>query len=132
MKNLNYKIENFKKATLRLNEACLLYDIQNDIVQDSIIQRFEFTFSLAVAAMKSYLENQGVVLEETYPRSIFKIAFKHGLIHDEDVWIGLLLDRNLTSHIYNQSVAQEISERIVLKYLTQFQKLLEKLAISEW
>lgn len=42
MKKLEYKFKNLKKAYARLNEVATLYDGKNDIIRDSLIQRFEW------------------------------------------------------------------------------------------
>lgn len=127
MKNLDMKLENFQKATARLSEACALYDNGNDIVRDSIIQRFEFTFTVANAALKAFMQNEGVVFENSFPRTIFKQAFANKLIGNEKAWLNLIEDRNLTSHIYSESVANEIAQRIKDVYASEFKMLCDKL-----
>lgn len=127
MKNLKNKYENFKKATSRLSEACLLYDKNNDIVRDSIIQRFEFTFAVATSILKAFMESEGIVFENSFPRSIFKEAYKNRLIENEKAWLGIAEDRNLTAHIYNEKIADEIAERITTVYVLEFKRLCDKL-----
>lgn len=46
MRSLDFKFLNLSKAITRLEEAVNAYDGKNDIVRDSIIQRFEFTYEL--------------------------------------------------------------------------------------
>ena len=49
MIKLANKFDNFNKAVKRLNEANIAYkkNRDDDIYQDALIQRFEFTFELA-------------------------------------------------------------------------------------
>ena len=69
----------------------------------------------------------GVTLENSFPRTIFKKAYVNNLISDELVWISLLEDRNSTSHIYNEKLADEIADRIVNKYVVAIGELVENL-----
>ena len=68
--------------------------------------------------MKYFLENEGIQ-EAKSPKSTFREAFKIGIIEDGEVWIDMLNDRNLTSHVYDQEVAFEIYEKIISKYFNQ-------------
>ena len=55
------KNANFSQAVKRLNEANIGYkrNADNDIYQDALIKRFEFTFELAWKFLREYLEDQG-------------------------------------------------------------------------
>lgn len=127
MKSIRFKYENLNKAYKRLNEAVSLFDGANDIIRDSIIQRFEFTYELSHKILRSYMEYSGVVLDTTFPRAIFKEAFVNKLIDNDEIWIKLLEDRNTTSHIYKEEVAKEIADRIVKIYIFEFEKLVKRL-----
>ncbi len=54
--------------------------------------------------------------EAKSPRSTFREAFQYGLIEDGDLWIDMLKDRNLTSHIYDEDVLIEIYNKIKYRY----------------
>lgn len=114
--------QDFFNALKKLNEA-LQKDINDDIIVDGIIQRFEFTFEQSWKVMKIYLEDQGVLDEALAPRSTIKCAFKHKLISDGDVWIEMMLDRNRTSHMYDEETAFSIVQLIRDKYIFEFNKL---------
>lgn len=58
-----------------------------------------------------------VTLENSFPRTIYKKAYVNNLVSDDKVWISLLEDRNSTSHIYNESLANEIANRIAKEYV---------------
>jgi nucleotidyltransferase substrate binding protein (TIGR01987 family) len=121
-KKLKERAEDFTKALSRLEEA-LAKDINDDIIVDGIIQRFEFTFEQSWKVMKLYLEDQGILDEALAPRSTIKVAFKHRIISDGDVWIEMMLDRNRTSHMYDEATACEIVQRIKDTYIAEFNKL---------
>lgn len=121
-KKLQERKQDFFNALKKLNEA-LQKDINDDIIVDGIIQRFEFTFEQSWKVMKIYLEDQGVLDEALAPRSTIKCAFKHKLISDGDVWIEMMLDRNRTSHMYDEETAFSIVQLIRDKYIFEFNKL---------
>jgi nucleotidyltransferase substrate binding protein (TIGR01987 family) len=127
MKSLEFKYQNLVSAYNRLFEAVKLYGDKNDIVRDSIIQRFEFTYELAWKTLKAYMEYAGLTLETSFPRSIFKEAYANKIIDDEKVWLKLLEDRNLTSHIYDEKLANEIADRIINIYIHKLGSLVKKL-----
>ena len=128
MELLSNKVENLRKAVERLSEGILeLQANQSSIVRDGVIQRFEFTTELAWKATREYLMDQGFV-DINSPKSVMKEAFSYGLITDDKIWVQLLNDRNLTSHIYKEEIADEICERIIKTYFQEFKALSKRLA----
>lgn len=81
---------------------------------DACIQRFEFTIELFWKLLKRIIESRGGT--PTYPKDVLREAFKGQLIHDESIWLCMLQDRNLTSHTYNQDLADEIYTHIKAYY----------------
>ncbi|MEF9952296.1 MAG: nucleotidyltransferase substrate binding protein [Clostridium sp.] len=122
-KKLEERIIDFNNALNRLEEATTK-DLNDDIIIDGIIQRFEFTFELGWKMIKLYLEDQGIIDEALAPRSTIKCGFKYKVIEDSQVWIDMMLDRNRTSHMYDQELAVSIVTRIKERYITEFKKLL--------
>ncbi|RMD04327.1 nucleotidyltransferase [Clostridium autoethanogenum] len=122
MKRLDERIYDFINALSRLREA-LEKDITDDIIVDGIIQRFEFTFEQSWKVMKLYLEDQGILDEALAPRSTIRVAFKHKIISNGDLWIEMMLDRNRTSHMYDETIAKNIVERIKKVYINEFNDL---------
>jgi nucleotidyltransferase substrate binding protein (TIGR01987 family) len=121
-KKLDERKQDFFKALKRLEEA-LNKDITDDIIVDGIIQRFEFTFEQAWKVMKLYLEDQGILDEALAPRSTIRCAFKHKLISDGDIWIEMMLDRNRTSHMYDETTALNIVKLVKEKYIIELNEL---------
>ena len=89
---------------------------------DATIQRFEFTFELAWKFLNDFFFGRG--LELNYPKEIIKEAFVVNLINDESIWIKMLRDRNMTSHAYDEKLADEIFSRIKL-YVPELRNLLK-------
>jgi nucleotidyltransferase substrate binding protein (TIGR01987 family) len=121
MQKTKIKLEKFTKALVAL-EAIYLNPITTDRINiDATIQRFEFTFELCWKFLKDYFQEQGLNLN--YPKEVIKEAFASGIINNEDVWLNMLSDRNLTSHSYNQTLADQIYLRIK-NYVPELKQLL--------
>lgn len=127
MRSIDFKYMNLKKAYTKLKEVSEIYDGKNDIIRDSLIQRFEFTYELTHKTLREFMKYLGVSLENSFPRTIFKKAYVNNLISDDKVWINLLEDRNLTSHIYNEDLSIEVANRIVNNYVTAIGELVDNL-----
>ncbi|MCM3586955.1 nucleotidyltransferase substrate binding protein [Mesobacillus maritimus] len=108
------KLNDYKRATSRLSEATKI-QLDSDIVYDGVIQRFEFTFELSWKLMEMFLEYTGIT-EIKSPRATIREAFAYGLIEDGDQWIDMMVDRNKTSHLYDESEAKLIYEKIKGSY----------------
>ena len=104
----NPRLTGFIKALGRLEEA--LAEPPSPLVRDACIQRFEFSFELGWKAIKENLKQQG--LECQSPKSCLREAFRQGWIDDENAGIVLLDDRNLTSHTYDEELAEVIYKRL--------------------
>lgn len=91
------------------------------IVRDSVIQRFEYSIDSFWKFLKIYLEEvQKVSIESSSPRSILKLSLLSGIITEKElnVLMESLSDRNLTSHSYNEEVAEMIQSKVPLYYAT--------------
>lgn len=118
---------NLKKAYGKLKEVSDIYVGKNEIIRDSLIKRFEFTYELTHKTMKEFMKYLGGTLENSFPRTIFKKAYVNNLISDDKVWINLLEDRNSTSHIYNENLANEVADRIIKYYVNAIGELVQNL-----
>ena len=114
-------LKNLKKIMKVLDENLRKKD-STDLERSGIIKNFEMTFELFWKTLQKKAEFQG--RKVIGPRDSFALAFKWGLIPDEDLWFKLIEDRNLAVHTYNQDLAKELLERIKNIYFPAFQKLL--------
>ncbi|MDH7503694.1 MAG: nucleotidyltransferase substrate binding protein [Verrucomicrobiota bacterium] len=124
------KIE-VRNANARLQEA--VAQPETPILRDAIIQRFEFTFELTWKCLQLYLQHLG--LECGSPRATLKKAFSEGLIEtpeEADVWLQMLEDRNLTSHAYDESLAQGICQRIRDAYAPLLNCMAQRIQTLPW
>lgn len=131
MSKFTHKLENFKKAVNRLNEAIndsKKYKI--DTLKDAVIQRFEFTTELAWKTAREYLPELGET-DINSPKPVMRTAFRAGLVSDGQGWIQIFDDRNVTSHIYDDEDAENVYKRIIENHIKLFEALLEKLENKE-
>ncbi|MEX0719193.1 MAG: nucleotidyltransferase substrate binding protein [Balneolaceae bacterium] len=87
-------------------EIALAITPHDEIVRDATIQRFEYSFELSWKFMKRYLK-EFAGIEEHQIKEIFRNSAKIGLINNPENWIGYHKARNLTSHTYNEKIAEE-------------------------
>jgi nucleotidyltransferase substrate binding protein (TIGR01987 family) len=105
------------KAVQRLKEglAALQGEPANTLYRDAVIQRFEFTYGLCAKLLARHLEQAAAVPPEkdmSFP-TLIRTASESGLLRSGwDVWYEFRKARNLTSHVYNEEVAQRVMERI--------------------
>lgn len=124
MNKMQEKFTKLKDAVLRLSEALEEYKVNpSDVVRDGIIQRFEFCTEIAWKTVREYLIDEGYT-EISSPKGVMRQAYADGIISDESAWLSLLTDRNMTSHIYDDSTAAAVFTRISSQYLGLFNKLI--------
>lgn len=100
------RLDNLNKAVKNLDVALAIQDA--DMVQRAgMVHFFEMCFELSWNLLKDYLELQGFI-DITSPRASIKKAFEIGLVADGSAWLKGLEDRNLTSHIYNETIAKQV------------------------
>ncbi len=117
--DLIYSFEKFRKALNRLDEG--VKKAKDQLDNDGVIQRFEFTFELMWKTLRLFLLSEGIITNS--PREALKEAFRFGLISDEECFIDMLEDRNQTSHIYSEEISKSILNRIKKNYLPVLKKL---------
>lgn len=123
---LKYSIDKFEKALKQLETG--IKKAKDQLDNDGVIQRFEFTFELAWKTVRLFLLNEGIITRS--PKEALKQGFKFGLITDEESFIDMVSDRNQTVHIYNEQMSKDIVTRIKKNYLILLKKLSEELKIQ--
>lgn len=92
--------------------------------KEGVVQRFEYTYELAWKTLKDYLEYNGSLNNiDISPRNIFKEAHSAKIIKNEDIFIDMMLSRNLLSHTYDFVKFEEIFKRIENDYLKVLNEL---------
>lgn len=131
------RFENYKKALNRLNKAASILNDSlryaeevNDLLNEGLIQRFEYTHELSWNVMKDYAEYQGNT-EIRGSRDSIRWALQNGLI-DDKAWMKSIEDRNLSSHDYDSNTAESLIMKIIGTYIPLFNSFEQKMeAIGE-
>ena len=114
MQEGTFSISALENAHKRLGDVLKIFveNENDDIVRDSVIQRFEFTYSIALKTLKKYFEGVAFVMEDVQQMTfnqVIRVANKLDLLHFElDKWTEFRQMRNLTSHTYYEEVARKV------------------------
>ena len=126
------RFSNYRKALAKLSQAMAIMSEQlafndgvDELLQEGMIQSFEYTNELAWKVMKDYAEYQGYT-DIRGSRDAIRKALEMGLIDDKQ-WMETIEARNLTSHNYDNDVVSEIYENITNFYFPLFCRFEEKM-----
>ena len=97
----------------------------SDLETQGLIQGFEYTHELAWNTLKDFLQAQDFKLYGS--RDTTRAAFKEGLIENGEAWMEMIRHRNLTTHTYNESAAEEVVSALLNIYFPEFETLLAKI-----
>ena len=106
-------LDNARAALAKLI-AFLSEPATSDRDRAGVIQAFEFTFETTWKLLERVAEREG--LEAESPKRAVTAAYKLGIVHDENLWLAMLQDRNLTTHVYHSQLADRIFTAISTKY----------------
>jgi len=115
------RLGNYSKALRQLTKFIDKGEL-NELEQQGLIQSFEYTYELAWNTIKDFFEAQGET-DILGSRDAFRLAFQRGLIENGEVWMEMIKSRVLTSHTYNEDVAQSIVHSILSAYHGEFVRL---------
>lgn len=97
--------------------------------RNSVIQCFEFSYELCWKMLKRRLQidmPSPSNLDELSFNDMMREAAKRGFISDPLVWMEYRKERNLTSHAYDEKMAQEVYET-ALAFIHDAEHLLQNL-----
>ena len=118
------RFSNYRKALVQLGKAAgIVSELkgrgdEDMLMEEGLIQRYEYTHELAWKTMKDYAEYQGLS-DIVGSRDAIRQTLQSGLISD-DRWMDSIRDRNLTSHNYDDDTAQAIVSNIINVYYPLF------------
>ena len=121
----------FENALNSLKEVIKVYnsDDTNLITRDSMIQRFEYTYSIALKMIKRFF-SQGAFVENVDSMTFNEMvrqANKMDLLKSNlETWTLFREKRNLTSHTYDEKIATDVVKIIPL-FCEEAQFLLNRL-----
>ncbi len=119
MADLPAALFNLERACAEF-ESYLALPVTNQRDTAGLIQGFEFTFERFWKTFQKLAPDAG--LDASSPRQALMAGASLHLIAPEKApdWSRMLRDRNLTSHTYNASVADEIIDRVSRDYVACF------------
>lgn len=126
------RLSNYSKALAELESAVELSRKKalSKLEEQGLIQCFEYTHELAWKTLKDFLENRGV--QNLFgSKDTTREAFKLGIIRDGEVWMDMIKSRNLTSHTYDEEIADKIAQNILHSYFSPLKELRGKLALLQ-
>ncbi|MDQ1244547.1 MAG: Nucleotidyltransferase substrate binding protein [Campylobacterota bacterium] len=123
--NFTSALEKYESAVKRYEE--FKSEGFGDVYLDLIVKRFEFTYEMSWKALKRYLEFLG--FEVKNPRQTFKEGYAQQILDDENIWLDMIEQRNLSSHIYDEIEISEILDKKE-SYLKAFLDLKIKLELG--
>ena len=121
------RADSFRRAFSRLKQGVDLARQRelSDLEAQGLIQGFEYTHELAWNTLKDFLQTQDLKLYGS--RDTTRAAFKDGLIENGEAWMEMIRHRNLTTHTYNESFANEVVSALLNTYFSEFEALLAKI-----
>ena len=109
---------------LRILSRAFDEDLTNDFIVSGIIDKYYIQFELGWKVLKELLRSEGANQAATGSSSeIIKTAYAYYDFMDESVWLGMLRDRNDTTHIYNEEAARQLVNKVLDNYIHEFQVL---------
>ena len=107
-------LSSYEKVLKSLEEIILRYkkEYMDIAIRDALIQRFEYTYSLAIKMIKRYLkialaENEEVDTMD-FNRMIREASRMGILLNNLEIWTVYRQKRNITSHTYEEQKALEV------------------------
>ena len=116
---LAVSIVEYKKAVSKLKEA--LAQEKNEFIRDSVIQRFEFCVELAWKTSKKMMGTS-----TTAPKQVIREMAQNKLIDNVEIWLRAIDERNLSSHTYNEDLAEKVYD-FIKNFYSNFEDLSKKL-----
>ena len=105
-------ITSFENALNSLIDILVIYDKNPDdiIVRDATIQRFEYTYSLALKMLSRFINKESKEITHTMTfNQLIRTANQFGLLKSNlEIWDDYRQKRNSTSHTYDEAIALEV------------------------
>lgn len=121
------RFQNFEKAHVVFQRRIVSYNIDNESEanQMSLIQAFEVLIELSWKVLKDYLANEGTVVNA--PKQVIRQAYQFAIIKNGEDWMEALVQRNLTTHTYDEDNFISVLDFISRKFAPIVKDLYEDL-----
>ena len=112
------RFENFDRMATLLEEACSAgVDTLSALEKEGAIHRFQRCFELAWKTLRDYMEANGLEISPVTPRNVVKEAFAADILDDGQIWIDMMLHRNLLAHRYDEASFEMVLKEVEARYL---------------
>ena len=114
MQQGTFNIIALENAEKRLQEMLARYnkEHEDEAVRDSVIQRFEFTYSIALKTLRKYFIERAFVLEDvnqmSFNEMIRTASQLNLLVSNLEKWTVYREMKNMTSHTYDEEIALQV------------------------
>lgn len=98
---MSVSILEFEKALNSLEQVILMP--KTDVTRDAAIQRFEFCVELSWKTSRKIMGTT-----TSAPKQVIREMAQANYISDVPLWLEAIDKRNITSHTYNESLAEEV------------------------
>jgi nucleotidyltransferase substrate binding protein (TIGR01987 family) len=126
-----------RTCVTRLNEgiARLAQAPQDEVFQESLIQRFEYSYEVSLKVLQRALHVKIGLADDPIARMSLPVtvrtAYEYGLLRSSwDVWDTFRDARNRTSHTYSQEAANAVLA-VIPAFAKEVESLLERLHALE-
>ncbi|MBF0433615.1 MAG: nucleotidyltransferase substrate binding protein [Fibrobacteria bacterium] len=121
------RFKNYLKAFEALEESVELSHQKtlSKLEKQGLIQGFEYTHELAWNVLKDYLTEQGI-MGLIGSKDCTRSAFKNQLLDNGEIWMEMIKARNLTSHTYDETLAESVFTSIVKQFYPEFASFTKK------
>ena len=104
---MKLELTSFEKALDSLKRVLLLE--KDDVIRDSAIQRFEYTYELSIKMLRRKLEDMAesaIEIEQMGFKPLIRTGAEKGFIDNPVDWFDYREKRNITSHTYDEEKAE--------------------------
>lgn len=123
-------MKSYRNFCITLENLHYIYDYDEPytiVILTGLVGLYRLCFEQSWKMMKELLSQSGYAESATgVPRSILKLAYSAGMIHDEIVWMQALQARNNASHSYNENIALTIVRQTKESFYPMFVQLQEE------
>lgn len=114
---MKMNLSSLKKTIISLEDSLSVYnkyENQDDkklkvSLKESVIQSFEVSYEMSRKMMERYLkEYRDEKVDQMTVNNIFRLGEKNGILSSAEDWFDYRKKRNLTSHVYDSDIAEEV------------------------
>ena len=130
MKRFIQRLEEFEKSLNTLKEVLDLNEDKNDIVRDSIIKRFEYTFECAWKTLDQFMIDGGGQEYVKNVKTIFKEANNRRITKNTTPYLEMIDFKSNISQEYKDIGSVNISSKIRSEYFVLLVELYSILLVN--